>query len=45
MLRIDFSKEAEFDLEEIVDFIALDSRDRALVYLEKNRRQYIIASR
>jgi toxin ParE1/3/4 len=35
MLRIDFSKDAEFDLEEIIDFIALDSVDRALKYLEK----------
>ncbi len=35
MLRIDFSKDAEIDLEEIVDFIALDSVDRALEYLEK----------
>lgn len=35
MLRIGFSKDAAFDLEEIIDFIALDSEDRALEYLEK----------
>ena len=35
MLRIDFSKDVELDLEEIVDFIALDSVDIALEYLEK----------
>lgn len=44
MLRIDFSKDAELDLEEIVDFIALDSVDRALAYLEKIRENISLLS-
>ncbi len=45
MLRIDFSKDAECDLEEIVDFIALDSVDRALEYLEKIKENIALLSK
>ena len=35
MLKIEYSKKAEFDLEDIADFIAKDSKNRALSYLSK----------
>jgi len=35
MLNIEYSKNAELDLEDIADFIAKDSTNRALAYLDK----------
>ena len=35
MLNIEYSKNAELDLEDVADFIAKDSTKRALAYLDK----------
>ena len=35
MLNIEYSKNAELDLEDIADFISKDSTNRALAYLDK----------
>jgi len=35
MLKIEYTNDAEFDLEDIADFIAKDSSNRALQYLQK----------
>lgn len=45
MLRIEYSNKAELDLEDIADFIAKDSVNRALAYLDKIQKTIELISK
>ncbi len=45
MLSIEYSKKAELDLEDIADFIAKDSLNRALAYLDKIQKTIELISK